>query len=108
MHGQLLDSATQPCAQLVSRPAMCLHVQGRVVTCASNIVSDVNAGAKVKYDPQAGSGLAETHVDKPRDKATLVTGMHAGVLRSFLTEFIRQLPTPDQVHHNGAGQSAAE
>jgi putative intracellular protease/amidase len=72
---------------------VCLLIQGRTVTCASNIVSDVsNAGAQIQYDPAAAGGLVDAYVDHSAGKATLVTGMHPGVLRSFLTMFVGQLP----------------
>lgn len=55
--------------------------QNRKVTCASNIICDVeNAGAKIIYN---GNQTAEVHVDND-----LVSGQHPGVVEKFMKAFL--------------------
>lgn len=57
---------------------------GRTVTCAHNIVCDVeNAGATVRYD---GEQLVDTHVD-----GGLVSARHPGVVDSLLEAFLAEM-----------------
>jgi protease I len=59
-------------------------LRGRRVTCAHNIISDVqNAGGIPVFD---GNKLADTYVD-----GGLVTGRHPGVVDQFLDVFLRAL-----------------
>ncbi len=57
---------------------------GRRVTCAHNIVCDVeNAGAQVVY---AGEGTAELVVD-----GNLITGKHPGMVDQFMETFVQEI-----------------
>ncbi len=59
-------------------------LSGRHVTCAHNIMGDVeSAGGKLVYD---GDQLADTNVD-----GGLVTGRHPGVVDQFMDVFLREL-----------------
>ncbi|WP_327354380.1 DJ-1/PfpI family protein [Streptomyces sp. NBC_01304] len=59
---------------------------GRRVTCAHNIVCDVeNAGAEVVYE---GSGTAELVVD-----GDLITAKHPEVTERFMDTFVREIET---------------
>lgn len=59
-------------------------LQGRRVTCAHNIICDVeNAGADVVFD---GEQTSEIVVDRD-----LITAKHPGVLDKFLETFVREI-----------------
>jgi putative intracellular protease/amidase len=63
-------------------------LRGRRITCAHNILCDVeNAGGVPVFD---GSHLANTCVD-----GSLITGRHPGVLEEFLEVFVRELDRTD-------------
>ncbi|GLC47113.1 hypothetical protein PLESTB_000870900 [Pleodorina starrii] len=71
-------------------------IKGREVTCASNIVEDVeNAGGKVMYVLDGPGGLAVAHVDCSEagaGRATLVTGTGlAHVGSAFMSLFMKKL-----------------
>lgn len=58
---------------------------GRKVTCAHNIICDVeNAGAEVVYEPD--DVTADLVVD-----GNLITGKHPGTIESFLTAFLEEI-----------------
>lgn len=62
-------------------------LRGRRVTCAHNIISDVqNAGGIPVFD---GEQLADTYVD-----GNLVTGRHPGVVDAFMHHFVEELGRP--------------
>jgi protease I len=66
---------------LCADPAL---LQGRKVTCAHNIICDVeNAGAEVVFE---GSGTADLIVD-----SNLITGKHPAVTQSFMETFIHEI-----------------
>jgi protease I len=66
---------------LCADPAL---LKGRRVTCAHNIVCDVeNAGAEVMFE---GDGTADLVVD-----GNLVTGKHPAVTEQFMETFIREI-----------------
>jgi protease I len=59
-------------------------LQNRKVTCAHNIVCDVeNAGAEVVYD---GDGTAELVID-----GNLISGKHPAVVDAFMETFIKEI-----------------
>jgi protease I len=59
-------------------------LKNRKVTCAHNIICDVeNAGGEVVYD---GEETAETYVDR-----NLISGRHPGVVDVFMRVFLEQL-----------------
>ena len=59
-------------------------IRGRQVTCAHNVVCDVeNAGAKVAYE---GDGTAALVVD-----GDLITGKHPGVTEQFMAAFVQEV-----------------
>jgi len=59
-------------------------IEGRQVTCAHNIMCDVeNAGGRVIFD---GDQAVDTHVD-----GGLITGRHPGVVDEFVTLFVAEL-----------------
>jgi putative intracellular protease/amidase len=59
-------------------------LKNRKVTCAHNIICDVeNAGGVVIYD---GEETAETYVDR-----NLISGRHPGVVEAFMQVFLQQL-----------------
>ena len=59
-------------------------LKGRKVTCAHNIICDVeNAGAEVMFE---GDGTADLIVD-----ANLITGKHPAVTQQFMETFIREM-----------------
>lgn len=61
-------------------------LQGRKVTCAHNIICDVeNAGAELVYD---GDVTADLAID-----GNLITGKHPGVVDRFMTTFVREIET---------------
>ena len=61
-------------------------IRGRQVTCAHNVVCDVeNAGAKVIYE---GDGTATLVVD-----GDLITGKHPGVTEQFMAAFVQEVET---------------
>jgi protease I len=65
-------------------PAM---LEGRRVTCAHNIICDVeNAGADVVFD---GDKTADIVIDHD-----LITAKHPGVLDQFLETFVREIESP--------------
>jgi protease I len=60
-------------------------LKGRKVTCAHNIICDVeNAGAEVIYEPD--DVTADLVVD-----SNLITGKHPGTIESFLTAFLAEM-----------------
>jgi putative intracellular protease/amidase len=62
-------------------------LRGRRVTCAHNIVCDVeNAGAEVVYD---GDGTADVVVD-----GNLITAKHPGVNERFMQTFVEEMEKP--------------
>jgi protease I len=59
-------------------------IQGRQVTCAHNVICDVeNAGAQIVYE---GNDTAAVVVDKD-----LITGKHPGVTEQFMAEFVQAI-----------------
>lgn len=63
-------------------------LQGRRVTCAHNIVCDVeNAGAEVVYGPE---GTVDLVVD-----GNLITGKHPGITDKFITTFLSEIEKGD-------------
>ncbi len=65
-------------------PAM---LEGRRVTCAHNIICDVeNAGADVVFD---GDKTADIVID-----GDLITAKHPGVLDQFLKTFVQEIESP--------------
>jgi protease I len=59
-------------------------IRGRKVTCAHNIICDVeNAGGEVVYD---GDEAAELVID-----GNLISGRHPGVVNQFMEAFIREI-----------------
>ena len=61
-------------------------LQGRKVTCAHNIICDVeNAGAEIVYD---GDFTADLVVD-----GNLITGKHPGVVDRFMEMFVQEIET---------------
>ena len=59
-------------------------LQGRRVTCAHNIICDVeNAGAEVVYGPE---GTVDLVVD-----GNLITGKHPGTTEQFITTFLSEI-----------------
>ncbi len=60
-------------------------LEGRKVTCAHNIICDVeNAGAEVIYEPD--DVTADLVVD-----GNLITGKHPGTIEIFLTSFLEEM-----------------
>ncbi|MGF1479916.1 MAG: DJ-1/PfpI family protein [Cyanophyceae cyanobacterium] len=65
-------------------------LRGRCVTCAHNIICDVeNAGGIVVY--REGETVA-THID-----GNLISGRHPGVVEEFMQVFLKQLEKPNQL-----------
>ena len=63
-------------------------LRGKKVTCAHNIVCDVeNAGADVVFD---GDATADLVID-----GNLITGKHPGVTDKFMEAFIREIESKD-------------
>jgi putative intracellular protease/amidase len=59
-------------------------IRGRKVTCANNIICDVeNAGAEVVYE---GDGTADLVID-----GDLITGKHPGMVDSFMEALVREI-----------------
>lgn len=59
-------------------------IKGRKVTCAHNIICDVeNAGGEVVYD---GEEAAELVID-----GNLISGRHPGVVNEFMEAFVREI-----------------
>lgn len=59
-------------------------LKNRKVTCAHNIICDVeNAGAEIVYD---GEATAELVVD-----GNLITGKHPGIVEQFMEVFVREI-----------------
>ena len=59
-------------------------IRGRKVTCAHNIICDVeNAGGEVVYD---GDEAAELVIDR-----NLISGRHPGVVDQFMEAFVREI-----------------
>jgi len=67
-------------------------LKGRKLTCAHNIMYDVqNAGGTLQWTA-AGDDTVASYVDQGGgEKATLVTGRHPGVVPAFLADFLSQL-----------------
>jgi putative intracellular protease/amidase len=67
-------------------------LEGREVTCAQNIMYDVqNAGGVLQYNA-AGDETAITHVDgHDSAKATMVTGQHPAVVVNFVDLFLQEI-----------------
>jgi putative intracellular protease/amidase len=64
-------------------------LQGRRVTCAHNIICDVeNAGADVVFE---GDKTVDVVVDRD-----LITAKHPGVLDQFLDTFLREIEASGQ------------
>ena len=58
-------------------------IKGRQVTCAHNIICDVeNAGGVIVYD---GDTTAAVHIDR-----SLITGQHPGVVEEFMQTFLAE------------------
>ncbi len=65
-------------------------LKGRKVTCAHNILCDVeNAGATIVYE---GEETAATHVD-----GNLISGRHPGVVEEFMQLFLQELDKKQKV-----------
>lgn len=63
-------------------------LRGRKVTCAHNIIADVeNAGGIVVFD---GNETAVTYVD-----GNLITGRHPGVTEEFMALFLKEMSTAE-------------
>jgi putative intracellular protease/amidase len=59
-------------------------IRGRKVTCAHNIICDVeNAGAEVVFE---GDGTADLVID-----GDLITGKHPGMVHSFMESLVREI-----------------
>ena len=59
-------------------------IRGRKVTCAHNIICDVeNAGGEVIYD---GDETAELVIDR-----NLISGKHPGMVDKFMETFVREI-----------------
>jgi putative intracellular protease/amidase len=59
-------------------------LKNRKVTCAHNIICDVeNAGAEIVYD---GEATADLVVD-----GNLITGKHPGIVEQFMEVFVREI-----------------
>ncbi|HEY9797884.1 MAG TPA: DJ-1/PfpI family protein [Leptolyngbyaceae cyanobacterium] len=64
-------------------------IEGRKVTCAHNIICDVeNAGAEVIYD---GDMTADLVID-----GNLITGKHPGVVDQFMKMFVEEIEKHEQ------------
>lgn len=65
-------------------------LKGRQVTCAHNIVCDVeNAGAEVVYD---GDVTADLVID-----GNLITGKHPGVVDEFMEAFVKSIEEKEKI-----------
>ena len=65
-------------------------IKGRQVTCAHNIICDVeNAGGKIIYE---GEETAATYVDK-----NLISGRHPGVVEEFMQVFLEEIEKKELV-----------
>lgn len=65
-------------------------IKGRKVTCAHNIICDVeNAGGEIVYQ---GEETAVTHIDRG-----LISGRHPGVLEEFIQVFLSELEKKETV-----------
>ncbi|GAC1481160.1 MAG: hypothetical protein NVS2B14_20900 [Chamaesiphon sp.] len=70
-------------------------VKGRKVTCAHNIICDVeNAGGDVIYD---GDATADLVID-----GNLITGKHPGVVEQFMEAFVEEIEKQEQKQKVGA------
>lgn len=70
-------------------------IKGRQVTCAHNIISDVeNAGGEVVYD---GDATADLVIDR-----NLISGKHPGVVEQFMEAFVEEIEKQDQLQKVGA------
>lgn len=65
-------------------------LKGRKVTCAHNILCDVeNAGGVIVYE---GDETAATHID-----GNLISGRHPGVVEEFMQVFLQELEKKEKV-----------
>lgn len=72
-------------------------LSGRKVTCAHNIICDVeNAGAEVIYEDDATTNLV---ID-----GNLITGKHPGFVEQFMTAFVDEIEKQEQLHPVKSGQ----
>lgn len=70
-------------------------IKGKKVTCAHNIICDVeNAGGEVIYD---GDVTADVVID-----GNLITGKHPGIVDNFMEVFVQEI----EKAHPGAGTSS--
>ena len=64
-------------------------IKGREVTCAHNIICDVeNAGGVIVYE---GDKTAAVHIDR-----SLITGQHPGVVEEFMQTFLEEVNSSDR------------
>ena len=65
-------------------------IKGRKITCAHNIICDVeNSGGTVMYD---GEETAATYID-----GNLITGKHPGVVEEFMQVFLEEMEKKETV-----------
>jgi protease I len=70
-------------------------IKGRQVTCAHNIICDVeNAGGDVIYD---GDATADLVID-----GNLITGKHPGVVDQFMDAFVEEIEKQEKLQKVGA------
>ena len=70
-------------------------IQGRQVTCAHNIICDVeNAGGEVIYD---GDVTADLVIN-----GNLITGKHPGVVEEFMEAFVEEIEKQEKMQKVGA------
>lgn len=70
-------------------------IKGRQVTCAHNIICDVeNAGGEVVYD---GDVTADLVID-----GNLISGKHPGVVEQFMEAFVQEIEKQEQLQKVGA------
>jgi protease I len=71
-------------------------IKGRQVTCAHNIICDVeNAGGEVIYD---GDVTADLVID-----GNLITGKHPGVVDKFMEAFVEEIKKQEKMQKVGVG-----
>jgi putative intracellular protease/amidase len=71
-------------------------IKGRHVTCAHNIICDVeNAGGEVIYD---GDVTADLVID-----GNLITGKHPGVVDKFVEAFVEEIKKQEKIQKVGVG-----
>ena len=64
-------------------------IKGRQVTCAHNIICDVeNAGGVIVYDKDK---TAAVHIDR-----SLITAQHPGVVEEFMQTFLKEINSSDR------------